>query len=148
MSDPTTAAELCRELGIAIVPTKVRRSRLGELECCCELTIENMIAKHGVEHVRFVLISICETRNNRRELVAPVLEAVSDIILHHPDFTTRPWSSADGEPRGWLDLLDEIDIPALREIAKQNRRVASVREGLGALIHYQIVVKTHVKGLV
>lgn len=127
MSETTTpAADICAALGITIVPNSVRRSTLGELECCCERTIDRMISRHGEGHVIFVLKTITETVNNKRELVAPTIEAVSDIALGHPD-----WAERASE---WLDAFDALDLPALRSLARQNLRVVRVREAMAAMI--------------
>lgn len=132
-----TAREICEELGIEIVPTNVRRSTLGERQCCAERTIDKMIAKHGEEHVRFVLITISETVNNGRELVAPTIEAVSDVVLAHPTWIR--------EASIWLKMFDRLDLSSLRAKAKRNARACRVREALATMIFdrlYQVFEPT------
>ena len=123
---PNAAAELCDEIGITIVPINVRRSILGEAETCAERTIAKMIERHGAGHARFVLRTIVETVNNRRELVAPTIEAVSDVALAHPEWTDRAGD--------WLDAFDALDLPALRSRARRNLRAVRVREAMAAMI--------------
>jgi hypothetical protein len=125
-----TAAALCDEIGIRVVPPG-RRSALCDLETCAERTIEKMVERHGVAHARFVLRTIAETVNNRRELVAPTIEAVSDVALAHP-----AWAERAGD---WLDAFDLLDLPALRSQARTNLRAVAVRDAMAALIHDRLL---------
>jgi len=131
---------LFAEIGIVVVPTNVRRSTLGELECCCERTVERLIEKHGVDHARFVLRTICETVNNKRELVAPTVYAVSDVALAHPN-----WAEHASE---WLDAFDGLDIPALRSQCRKTLRISQIRPALGVLIYDRLLPVLGVKRLV
>lgn len=127
-----TAREICEELGIKIVSSKKYRAALDELELCCEPTLEKMVRKHGQEHTIFVLRTITETKNNKRELVAPTIEAVSDIVLCH-----RAWWQRDAGK--WLDAFDTLDLPKLRQIAKSNQGAVRVRHAMAALIHDRLL---------
>lgn len=126
MSEQKTARDLCADLDIEIVPTNVRRSTLGLRQCCAERTIDRLIRTHGYGHVRFVLLTLSQTTNNARELVAPTIEAVSDVALAHPRWVNR---ASD-----WLDAFDGLDLAALRGRAKRNARAAKVRPAMATMI--------------
>lgn len=66
----------------------------------------------GESHLRDVLPSIADSAGNERALTAPVIQAVSDVLLAHP--------ACFGED--WLDALDKIDLFALHESVKVNRK--------------------------
>jgi hypothetical protein len=59
-------------------------------------------------------------------LVAPVLWAVSDIILAHPQ-----WAAAG---LAWLDAMDTCDLPGMRARAKLNRQAASPRQAIATMM--------------
>lgn len=87
-------------------------------------TLERIRKEHGAEHLRSVLISIVETTNNKRMLVAPVIWAVSDILLAHPT-----WFGGE-----WLDAMDAIDLAEMHERAKANRRAAQPRQAISTML--------------
>lgn len=126
---PSTADAICAEIGIRIIPINVRPSVLGELETCAVRTIEKMVERHGAGHARFVLRTIAETTNNRRELVAPTIEAVSDVALAHPEWTER----------GWLEAFDALDLAGLRSLIRRNLRAAPAREAMATLIYVKLL---------
>lgn len=126
---PSTADAICAEIGIRIIPINVRPSVLGELETCAVRTIEKMVERHGEGHARFVLRTIAETTNNRRELVAPTIEAVSDVALAHPEWTER----------GWLEAFDALDLAGLRSLIRRNLRAAPAREAMATLIYVKLL---------
>ncbi|RZN33903.1 hypothetical protein [Bradyrhizobium sp. Leo121] len=77
-----TLANLCDELGISIVPVTRQRKLM---ETFAHDTLERILREHGADHLRSVLITIVETGDaNKRQLVTPVIYAVSDILLAHP----------------------------------------------------------------
>jgi len=123
MSETNTAAGICAEIGIKIV-LPGRRSATGDLETCAERTIEKLIERHGAGHARLVLRTIAETTNNRMELVAPTIEAVSAVALAHPEWTER----------GWLEAFDCLDLAALRSRARRNLHASPAREAMATLL--------------
>lgn len=133
------AAEVCADLGIKIVPPNIRRRKLGELETCCEKTIDNLIEAEGESHVVLVLKTLTETTNNRRDLIAPTVYAVSDVILAHPKWIKQASI--------WFEAFDGLDIPALRLRAKK-ARVAEVRRALATLICDRLMPVFEAKQLV
>ena len=68
--------------------------------------------------------AICSYRSNDRSLTAPVIQAVSDLLLAHPT-----WFGGD-----WLDALDKIDLPALHESVKANRKAVQPRAAIAAVL--------------
>lgn len=117
----TDLSAILSELGIAIVPVTKQRD---VMETCAGNTLERIRKEHGAEHLRSVLISIVETTNNKRMLVAPVIWAVSDILLAHPS-----WFGGE-----WLDAMDKIDLAEMHERAKANRRAAQPRQAISTML--------------
>lgn len=114
-------AAICQELGITVVPVTKQRA---PMETCAINTLARILNDHGPEHLRSVLMSIVETENNKRMLVAPVIWAVSDILLAHPS-----WFGGD-----FLEAMDQIDLSELYERAKANRRAAQPRQALATML--------------
>ncbi|MCA1458412.1 hypothetical protein I6F35_35460 [Bradyrhizobium sp. BRP22] len=94
------------------------------METCAVNTLERILRDYGPEHLRSVLITIVETTNNKRQLVAPVIWAVSDILLAHPS-----WFGGE-----LLDAFDEIDLAGLHDLAKANRRAAQPLQVLSTML--------------
>jgi hypothetical protein len=119
-------ASILADLEIEVVDIRVRRE---PGQTCATVTMERILAEHGPGHLTLVLRSIVETTNNRRELVAPVILAISDLILSHPEWpqTTQ-----------WLDALDGIDIAEIRQIAKANRVAAPIRPAISTMIYLHL----------
>lgn len=117
----TDLAAVLSELGITIVPVTKQRD---VMETCAGNTLERIRKEHGAEHLRSVLISIVETTNNKRMLVAPVIWAVSDILLAHPS-----WFGGE-----WLDAMDKVDLAEMHERAKANRRAAQPRQAIATML--------------
>jgi hypothetical protein len=117
----TDLPAILSELGITIVPVTKQRD---VMETCAGNTLERIRKEHGAEHLRSVLISVVETTNNKRMLVAPVIWAVSDILLAHPT-----WFGGE-----WLNAMDKIDLAEMHERAKANRRAAQPRQAIATML--------------
>jgi hypothetical protein len=115
-------AKICEPLGVRIVANDRYRH---DAETCAVATLENILVSYGEAHLTLVLRSIVETNGNARELTAPMIWAISDLINAHP---TWPMSTA------WLEALDRLDLAAIREIAKENRRGAKLRPALATML--------------
>ena len=122
-------AAILESLEIRVIPTTKQRE---PGETCAINTIENLFRDYGAAHVMIVLRSIAETVNNRMELVAPTIAAVSDVILAHPT-----WS----QTTEWLDEMDKIDLTAMREAAKMNRRAVPLRRAMATLLFAELSKK-------
>lgn len=116
-----TVDSLCAELGVTVVPINKQRDAM---ETCAASTLERIFGEHGEAHLRSVLLSIVETENNRRNLVAPVIWAVSDVLLAHPS-----WFGG-----AWLDAMDAIDLAEMHERARANRRAAQPRQAIATML--------------
>ena len=121
MSD---VASICAEFGIAVVAPAQRRTGGKALETCASATLQRLLSDWGESHLREVLLSIVESAGNERALTAPVIQAVSDILLAHP-----AWFGSD-----WLGSLDTIDLYALHESAKANRKAVQPRAAIAAIL--------------
>jgi hypothetical protein len=115
-------ASICEELGVVVIPVTKQRD---VMETCAVNTLARILNDYGAEHLRSVLISIVETTNNKRQLVAPVIWAVSDLLLAHPT-----WFSG-----GWLDAMDKIDLAEMHEKAKANRKAAQPRQAIATMLY-------------
>lgn len=116
---------ICDEIGITVIPVTKHRDLM---ETCAVNTLERILKEHGEEHLRSVLISIVETENNKRMLVAPVLWAMSDLLLAHPS-----WFGGD-----FLAAMDRIDLPDIHEQAKANRDAAQPRQAIATMLFNQL----------
>lgn len=126
MPTDQTVSEICGALGITILPRNQRRSMLGELETVAEQTITRLISDHGAGHAIFVLRAIAETTNNRTELVAPTILAVSDIVRAHPEW-------AEDRAGDFLDALDQVPLAEIRAAVKRNRIAVPIRQAVATV---------------
>ena len=94
------------------------------METFAENTLERILKEHGSEHLRAVLISIVETENNKRMLVAPVIWGMSDTLLAHPT-----WFGGE-----FLQAMDGVDLTDMHERAKANRRAAQPRQAIATML--------------
>jgi hypothetical protein len=119
---------LFEALGITYVAPSQQRGRLP-LTTCCGPFIDRLIARHGVPHVSLVLKTIVETDGNSGELIADVIDAISDIVLLHPR-----WAELGG---AWLQAFDQIDLAKVRRIAKASR-VRPLKSAIAAVLHLKL----------
>lgn len=124
-------ASICAEIGVAIVPVTKQRD---VMETCAVNTLERVLKEHGPEHLRAVLISIVETENNKRMLVAPVIWGMSDTLLAHPS-----WFGGE-----FLAAMDGIDLADMHERAKANRRAAQPRQAIATMLFEKLREKFQV----
>ncbi|MBO4227222.1 hypothetical protein [Bradyrhizobium neotropicale] len=122
-------SNLLAEFQIRVVPIA---QRLQQRETHAEQTMRRILEARGEEHLRLILMAIVETNeNNSTMLVAPVLWAISDLLLAHPS-----WFGA-----GLLDTLDEIDLRQLYVGAQANKGAVPLRYGVGALLYERLRTK-------
>jgi hypothetical protein len=122
-----SVGDICADLDIEIVPTAARR---GASQSCASQTMRRILDEHGEGHLILVLRSIVETGNNRGELVAPTIWAISDLIRAHPSWVAKGL--------GWLEALDRVDLGELRSQAKANRRAVAPRRALATMLYQQL----------
>ena len=122
-------ANICKLLEVRVVPNERSRTR-GPGETCAEAAMERILKKHGAGHLTIVLISIVQTEGNGLQLVAPVMYAVSDIILAYPEWTATT---------DWLDAMDRADLASMWKQAKANRRAAKPRCAVSTMLFAYLV---------
>lgn len=115
--------DICADLDVEIVPTAARR---GAGQSCASQTMKRILDEHGEGHLILVLRSIAETGNNKAELVAPTIWALSDLIRAHPSWVEKGL--------GWFEALDQVDLGELRAHAKANRRAVAPRRALATML--------------
>lgn len=98
----------------------------GPMETMAVDSMERILRQHGYAHLKMVLMSIVETPNNKRELVGPVIWAVSDVIRAHPT-----WPERAGE---WFRAIDCISLGEMRLRAKANRKAARMRGAIATML--------------
>jgi hypothetical protein len=123
-------AAICSELDVRVVPNAKHRTR-GQGETCAERSMEKVLRLYGPGHLTIVLKSIVETENNGRQLVAPVIFAVSDIILAYPQWTATT---------AWLDALDRTDLGEMWSRAKANRKAAKPRDAIATMLFEKLTL--------
>jgi hypothetical protein len=111
-----TLAGLLRELNIEIVPIAQSYCRSAR-QTCASATLSRIFEMRGYAHLRTVLLSICETKPNKRMLVGPVLWGLSDLLTAHPEWFGDTW----------LQIMDQTALAELFEIASANRRLGKPR---------------------
>lgn len=116
-------ASICEELEIRVIPNPKHR---GPMETKAVETMERILRDQGYGHLKMVLMSVVETPNNKRELVAPVIWAISDLIRAHPT-----WAERAGD---WFAALDNISLGDIRAMAKANRRAAKPRDAIATML--------------
>jgi hypothetical protein len=80
------------------------------METCAVNVVDRLIRKHGLPHATLTLRTVVESEGNQCALVADIIEAVSDIIRHHPR-----WANLG---LAWLEAFDKINLASIRRAAK------------------------------
>jgi hypothetical protein len=114
---------LLEELEIKVVDLQRYRGPGATMAIGC---LRRIMQQHGYAHAKLVLMSIAETRTNDRELVAPVIWAVSDLILAHP-----AWAERASE---WFAAFDKVDLKQLRVFARLNKSAVPPRAAIATLL--------------
>jgi hypothetical protein len=99
-------ARLCAALDVKIVPV-TRRPR--DNETTAKATLRAILAEHGEQHFTLTVRTVTETNGNARAMVAPVLLAISDVLLAYPK-----WASTTA----WLEAFDAINLQSLLRLAR------------------------------
>jgi hypothetical protein len=118
-----TLAGLLREFNVDIVDNSRNWCR-GARQTCAGRTLARIFEARGYDHLRFVIMSICETKNNKRMLVAPVVWAISDVLDAYPEWFGDCW----------LTAMDGINLAEIFDRASANRRIAPPRSAIATLI--------------
>jgi hypothetical protein len=110
--DVPELTNLLDELEIKAIPLCAYRGPGATMATGC---LRRIFQQHGYGHTKLVLMSVRETGENARELTAPTIWAISDLIAAHPQWAER---ASD-----WLAAFDKVDLRQLRAFAKQNKAV-------------------------
>jgi len=114
---------LLEELEIEVIDLQRYRGPGATMATAC---LESILKQHGYGHTKLVLTSIAETRTNDRELVAPVIWAVSDLVVAHPEWAERV--------SDWLAAFDKVDLRQLRAFARLNKSAVKPRAAIATLL--------------
>jgi len=120
--------EICADLEIEIIGPYQNQ---GPGQTRAEQTLQRILHDHGEGHLILVLRTIMESENNKGELVAPTIWAISDLILAHPEWADKGLA--------WLEAFDRIDLPGIRHDAKGNRNAARPRAAICTMIFKKLL---------
>jgi len=120
--------DICRDLDIEII--EVHQTR-GPGQTCAVQTLQRILDERGEGHFVMVMRTIMESENNKYELVAPTMWAVSDTILNHPT-----WADTG---LAWLEFFDTVDLAELARLAKQNKKTVPARRAIATMIFERAV---------
>ncbi|WP_425907614.1 hypothetical protein [Nitrobacter sp. TKz-YC02] len=120
----SAAMKLFEALDVRCIPLKQARRR-GPMETHAVNIVDRMIRQHGLPHATLTLRTITESEGNQGALIADVIEAVSDVIRHHPR-----WANLGLE---WLAAFDSIRLIDLRRKVKA-AKVRPLKAGIATLI--------------
>ena len=132
MTANKTLAGLLREFHVEVIDNARNRSRAAR-QTCAGKTLANIFRVRGYDHLRAVIMTIVETKPNKRALIAPVIWAVSDVLNAHPGWF--------GD--AWFQVMDGIDLTEMFERASANRRVAPPRSAVATLIFERMREQFH-----
>jgi hypothetical protein len=114
---------LLDELEIKVVALQSYRGPGATMAIAC---MESIFRKYGYGHTKLVLMTIAETRTNDRELVAPTIWAISDLIRAHPAWADRATE--------WFEAFDKVDLRQLRAFARHNKAAVPPRAAIATLL--------------
>jgi hypothetical protein len=121
---PLSLESICKDLGITAIPTKQYRrpneTHAGE-------SLQRIFDRHGEAHLVTTLRTITQSTENERALIAPVINAVSDIIAAHLRWAERGVA--------WIEEFDNIDLLDLAAMAKANRKTVAPRAAIATMLH-------------
>ena len=115
--DADALASLCAALEVKIVP--VTRGRVRANETAAVATLRRILTKHGEQHLVMLIRTIAESEGNSRALVAPIIWAISDLMLAFP-----AWPNTG---LNWLAAFDTVDLQSLLRLARPLCNVSKQR---------------------
>jgi hypothetical protein len=114
---------LLREFNVTLIPIS-RNHRRAARETCAGKTLAHIFQLYGYNHTRMAVMSIVESKPNKRALISPVVRAVSDVLEAYP-----AWFGDT-----WFQVFDTIDLAEMFLQASANRRIAQPRALIATLI--------------
>jgi hypothetical protein len=84
-----TLAGLLREFNVTVIPIS-RNHRRAARETCADKTLAHIFQLYGYNHTRMVVMSIVESKPNKRALISPVVRGgvgcprgLSSLVRRH-----------------------------------------------------------------
>lgn len=115
------------DLGIRAV--RVNETR-GPMATHAGNILQKMLERHGEGHTIMVLRTVAESEGNSDMLTAPVLTAISDLILAHPTWPERGLA--------WIEAFDEINLKELAAKAKANRVAVPKQNAIATMLYERL----------
>lgn len=119
-------ATICKDFGLTVVHPAQHRP-FTPMQTAAGQTLERILSDQGEDHLRDVLTVLTESENCKHMLIAPVIKAVSRIMVQHPT-----WYGNDASV--FLETMDRADLVGLYERAKANKGVVEVHKTIAALL--------------
>ena len=119
-------ASICADFGITVVNPAQHRP-FTPMQTAAGNTLDKILREDGENHLRDVLTVLSESENNRNMLIAPVIKAVSRIMVENPT-----WYGNDAS--AFLEVMDKADLAAMYEAAKPNKRVVSAHNAIATML--------------
>jgi len=119
---------ICAELDppIELLPTRVRR-KPGRAQTHAAKAMQDILEARGEAHLRFVLLTIVESENNRNALYGPLIWAISDRVIANPE-----WAETGSV---WLEAFDRIDLNEVWERARACGGATPRRHAASTILH-------------
>src|SRR5690606_41875353 len=89
--------------------------------------MQDMLEARGEAHLRFVLLTIVESENNRSALYGPLIWAISDRVIANPE-----WAETGS---AWLEAFDRIDLNEVWNRARSCGGATPRRHAAATILH-------------
>ncbi|MGB3490967.1 MAG: hypothetical protein WBA37_15430 [Xanthobacteraceae bacterium] len=87
----------------------------------------DILEARGEAHLRFVLLTIVESENNRNALYGPLIWAISDRVIANPE-----WAETGSK---WLEAFDRIDLNDVWDRARACGGATPRRHAASTILH-------------
>lgn len=131
-------SSIVSDFGITVVHPAQHRPGVP-MHTAAGATLEGILAAHGEDHLRDVLTAIVESENNRAALTAPVIKAVSKIMVANP----RWYGDNAGK---FLEIMDRANLSDMARRASASRGVVPAHDHIAALLLAMLTEEFEVQG--
>ena len=121
-------ARICANLGVEICKPHEHQPVAGKTSA--RATLERLYRDHGEGHLVLVLRTITETENAHIRIDTFTLQAISGLIIAHPEWVNSGLR--------WLEVFDRIDLSEMQTRAKFNRDVVAQRDGIATMLYQEL----------
>lgn len=128
-------ARICQDFGITVVYPAQHRP-FTPMHTAAGQTLDKILRDHGESHLRDVLTVLTESENNRNMIMAPVIKAISKIMVEHPGWY-------DGDATMFLEVMDCADLATMYERARGNKGVVAAHDTIAALLMEKLRGRFH-----